>query len=79
MIQLTNYSLQVELERRGRSRKWAKEEQQGTFIGVYFGKYPSYRGVCQSKRQLTKLTVYGVIHREISLEGHLYCTHTSPI
>ena len=28
MIQLTNYSLQVERERRGRSRKWAKEEQQ---------------------------------------------------
>ena len=36
MIQLTNYSLQVEIERRGRSRKWVKEEQQGTFIGVYF-------------------------------------------
>lgn len=66
MIQLTNYSLQVEIERQGRSRKWVKEEQQGTFIGVYFGKYPSYRGVCQSKRQLTKLTVNGVVHLEIS-------------
>lgn len=65
MIQLTNYSLQVEIERRGRS-EWVKEEQQVTFIGVYFGKYPSYRGVCQSKRQLTKLTVNGVVHLEIS-------------
>lgn len=66
MIQLTNYSLQVEIERRGRS-EWVKEEQQVTFIGVYFGKYPSYRGVCQSKRQLTKLTVVvGVVHLEIS-------------
>lgn len=65
MIQLINYSLQVEIERRGRS-EWVKEEQQVTFIGVYFGKYPSYRGVCQSKRQLTKLTVNGVVHLEIS-------------
>ena len=65
MIQLTNYSLQVEIERRGRS-EWVKEEQQVTFLGVYFGKYPSYRGVCQSKRQLTKLTVNGVVHLEIS-------------
>ena len=65
MIRLTNYSLQVEIERRGRS-EWVKEEQQVTFIGVYFGKYPSYRGVCQSKRQLTKLTVNGVVHLEIS-------------
>ena len=65
MIQLTNYSLQVEIERRGRS-EWVKEEQQVTFIGVYFGKYPSYRGVCQSKRQLTKLNVNGVVHLEIS-------------
>lgn len=65
MIQLTNFSLQVEIERRGRS-EWVKEEQQVTFIGVYFGKYPSYRGVCQSKRQLTKLTVNGVAHLEIS-------------
>ena len=65
MIQLTNYSLQVEIERRERS-EWVKEEQQVTFIGVYFGKYPSYRGVCQSKRQLTKLTVNGVVHLEIS-------------
>lgn len=65
MIQLTNFSLQVEIERRGRS-EWVKEEQQVTFIGVYFGKYPSYRGVCQSKRQLTKLTVNGVVHLEIS-------------
>ena len=65
MIQLTNYSLQVEIERRGRS-EWVKEEQQVTFIGVYFGKYPSYRGVCQSKRQLTKLTVNGEVHLEIS-------------
>lgn len=65
MIQLTNYSLQVEIERRGRS-EWVKEEQQVTFIGVYFGKYPSYRGVCQSKRQLIKLTVNGVVHLEIS-------------
>ena len=58
--------MQVEIERQGRSRKWVKEEQQRTFIGVYFGKYPSYRGVCQSKRQLTKLTVNGVVHLEIS-------------
>ena len=65
MIQLTNFSLQVEIERRGRS-EWVKEEQQVTFIGVYFGKYPSYRGVCQSKRQLTKLTVNSVVHLEIS-------------